>query len=44
MNTHQSMATKLLSDEVTREVFLGIVYEMLKNDINSDLFSAAREA
>jgi type I restriction enzyme, R subunit len=44
MNTHQSMATRLLSDEVTRELFLGVVYEMLKNDINSDLFSAARDA
>jgi type I restriction enzyme R subunit len=36
------MATKLLSDEVTREVFLGVVYEMLKNDISGGLISTAR--
>lgn len=42
MNTHQSMATKLLSDEVTRELFLGVVYEMLKKDMSGDLLAAAR--
>lgn len=44
MNTHQSMATKLLSDEVTRELFLGVVYEMLKQDMSGDLLAAARSA
>lgn len=44
MNTHQSMATKLLSDEVTRELFLGVVYEMLKKDVSGDLLAAARGA
>jgi type I restriction enzyme R subunit len=42
MNTHQSMATKLLSDEVPRELFLGVVYEMLKQDMSGDLLAAAR--
>lgn len=42
MNTHQSMATKLLSDEVTRDLFLSVVYEMLKKDMSGDLLAAAR--
>ena len=42
MNTHQSLATKLLSDEVTRDLFLAVVYEMLKKDVSGDLVAAAR--
>ena len=42
MNTHQSLATKLLSDEVTRDLFLAVVYEMLKKDVSGDLLAAAR--
>lgn len=42
MNSHQSMATQLLSDEVTRELFLGVVYAMLKQDVSGDLVAAAR--
>jgi len=44
MNTHQSMATRLLSDEATRELFLGVVYEMLKKDLSADLLAASRVA
>lgn len=44
MNTHQSMATRLLSDEATRELFLGVVYEMLKKDMSADLLAASRVA
>ena len=32
MSSHTSMATKLLSDESTRDVFLTVVYELLKKD------------
>lgn len=42
MGTHQAMATKLLSDEATREVFLTVVYELLKKDSAGDLLNAAR--
>lgn len=42
MNTHQSMATKLLSDEVTRDLFFGVVYEMLKKDMSGDMLAATR--
>ncbi|MDW3688460.1 hypothetical protein RA280_43415 [Cupriavidus sp. CV2] len=42
MTTHQTMATKLLSDEATRDVFLTVVYELLKKDSAGDLFNAAR--
>ena len=42
MNTYQSLEPRLLSDEVTRELFLGVVYEMLKKDMSGDLLAAAR--
>ncbi|MCY1303156.1 hypothetical protein D9M70_528500 [compost metagenome] len=42
MSSHTSMATKLLSDESTRDVFLTVVYELLKKDAGTDLLGAAR--
>ena len=42
MQTHQSLATRLLSDDLTRELFLGVVYDMLKQDLGGDLLAAAR--
>ena len=46
MLTHQSLATRLLSHEGegTREVFLSVVYEMLKKDLGGDLLTAVRGA
>lgn len=32
MTTHNEMATKLLSDDITRDLFLSVVYELLKQD------------
>ena len=42
MSSHTSMATKLLSDEATREVFLTVVYELLMKDAGADLLSSTR--
>lgn len=44
MLTHQSLATKLLSHEgeTARDLFLAVVYEMLKKDMSGDLLAAAR--
>jgi type I restriction enzyme R subunit len=42
MSSHASMATKLLSDEATRDVFLTVVYELLKKDAGADLLSSTR--
>lgn len=42
MQSHQAMATKLLSDESTRGVFLDVVYELLKRDSGGELFRAVR--
>ena len=42
MSSHTSMATKLLSDESTRDVFLTVVYELLKKDAGADLLSSTR--
>lgn len=44
MMTHQALATKLLSHdgEASRELFLSVVYEMLKKDMGGDLFEAFR--
>ena len=36
-----NMATKLLSDEATRDVFL-VVYELLKKDAGADLLGSTR--
>lgn len=44
MNSHASMATKLLSDESTRDVFLTVVYELLKRDVGADLLDSARNS
>lgn len=42
MKTHNVMATKLLSDEATRGVFLDVVYELLKRDGSGGLFDSTR--
>ncbi len=42
MQSHQAMATKLLSDEATRGVFLDVVYDLLKRDSAGDLMRAVR--
>ncbi len=42
MSSHTSMATKLLSDESTRDVFLAVVYELLKKDSGAGLFDSVR--
>lgn len=42
MGSNSSMATKLLSDETTREVFLTVVYELLKRDAAGELLTSAR--
>lgn len=41
--THHDLATRLLSDEESRTMFLDIVYEMLKQDQSAALILAARE-
>ena len=41
MNTHKDLATKLLSDEATRALFVDVVYELLKRDAAGGLFGAA---
>jgi type I restriction enzyme, R subunit len=40
MDTHKALATKLLSDETTRGMFLNVVYELLKRDGPDGLFKA----
>jgi len=40
MSSHTSMATKLLSDESTRDLFLTVVYELLRKDAGADLFGS----
>lgn len=42
MNTHNELATKPLSDETTRGLFLDVVYELLKREAPGGLFDAAR--
>lgn len=42
MGSNSSMATKLLSDGATREVFLTVVYELLKRDAAGELLTSAR--
>ncbi len=42
MSSHQAMATKLLSDEATRDVFLTVVYELLKKDAGAELLHSIR--
>jgi type I restriction enzyme R subunit len=36
------MTTQLLSDEATRDIFLAVVYELLKTDSAAGLLKAAR--
>jgi type I restriction enzyme R subunit len=45
MLTHQNLATRLLSHEgeSARDLFLAVVYEMLKRDTGGDLLKAARK-
>lgn len=40
MNTHKDLATKLLSDQGTRTVFLDVVYEMLRRQDSAGMFNA----
>lgn len=42
MQSHQAMATKLLSDESSRGLFLDVVYELLKKDSGGDLMHSVR--
>lgn len=42
MTTHQQIATQLLKDEASRDLFLAVVYEVLKNDPGVGLLAAAR--
>ncbi len=43
METHKSLATRLLSDEATRAVFLDVVYELLRRDGPGGLFAARND-
>ncbi|SDH74192.1 hypothetical protein [Pseudomonas abietaniphila] len=43
MSSHASMATKLLSDESARDVFLVMEYELLKRDAGAELLQGARQ-
>ena len=43
MVTHKQMAERLLSDDDTRETFMSVLYDMLKQDVSADLLRAARE-
>ena len=42
MNSHTTLATRLLSDEASRDLFLTVVYELLTKDVGADLLNAAR--
>lgn len=42
MQSHQTLATKLLSDEHSRDIFLDVVYDLLKKDNGGDLMKAVR--
>lgn len=42
MQSHQSMAQKLLSDESTRGLFLNVVCDLLKRDNGTDLLKTVR--
>jgi len=44
MQTHQTLATRLLSDETSRGHFLEVVYELLREDIAKQLLERARAA
>lgn len=42
MQSHQNMATKLLSDEASRGLFLDVIYDLLKKDSGGDLMRSVR--
>ena len=42
MGSHQKMAKRLLGDEMTRNLFLTVVYEMLTRDVAGDLIEQVR--
>jgi len=42
MQSHQSLATQLLSDETTRGLFLDVVCDLLKRDSGAQLLAAVR--
>lgn len=42
MNSHQSMATKLLSDETSRGIFIDVVYDIIKRDSGAELMRSVR--
>ena len=42
MGSHTSQATRLLSDESTRDVFVTVLYELLRRDAGAALLSASR--
>ena len=42
MSSHTSMATKLLSDESTRDLFLTVIYEFLRRDAGAELLTSTR--
>ena len=43
MQTHGAMTTKLPNDEATRDIFLAVVYELLKTNRAAGLLKAARK-
>ena len=43
MQSHQSLATKLLSDETSRGIFLDVVYDLLRKDSGGDLLRTVRQ-
>ncbi|MCK6433526.1 MAG: hypothetical protein HUU30_07390 [Burkholderiaceae bacterium] len=42
MNTHKTLATRLLSDQESRDAFLDVIYELLKREGGGGLLAAAR--
>jgi len=44
MGSHQKMATRLLSDEGARDIFLGLIYELLKKPDAPSLLAGREKA
>ncbi|MBU2216721.1 MAG: hypothetical protein KKG30_09265, partial [Gammaproteobacteria bacterium] len=42
MSSHPRMTSKLLGDEATQDVFLAVVYELLKRVAGAELLSSTR--
>ena len=42
ISSHSALSKRLLSDETTRDIFLSVIYEMLKKDVAGDLLSEVR--